>query len=200
MVEAGWCTPPSWDTKLWCTHNQAEISRKKIKFGDLPRWVRSCLKQEPRQSWKFPLRSCEPSDLVPCEQTKSWRVLEPWECEVEKWRWATEKWFPDIRNRGKGVFEGDLQIRNIIWGHKINHSRDSSVLLMNPPLFGRPRFKGSDVSNEKLLLLRALLHLVWHASWHGVLCNANGIHSSKKPTWIGLACSKWAAALIYYVT
>ena len=77
----GWglSTPPSWDKKLWSTQNQAEISRPKIKFGDLPRWVRSCLKQEPRQSWKFPLCSCEPNDLVPCEQTRSWRVLEPWE-------------------------------------------------------------------------------------------------------------------------
>ena len=45
----GWglSTPPSWDTKLWCIQNQAEISRLKIKFGDLPHWVRSCLKQEP---------------------------------------------------------------------------------------------------------------------------------------------------------
>ena len=81
----GWglSTPPSWDKKLWSTQNQAEISRPKIKFGDLPRWVRSCLKQKPTPSWKLPLCSWEPSDLVPCEQTKSWRVLEPWEYEVE---------------------------------------------------------------------------------------------------------------------
>ncbi len=58
------CTPPSWNTKLWCTQNEAEISRLKIKFGDLPRWVRSCWKQKPTQSWKFPLLSWEPSDLV----------------------------------------------------------------------------------------------------------------------------------------
>ena len=68
----GWglSTPPSWDKKLWSTQNQAEISRPKIKFGDLPRWVRSCLKQKPTQSWKFPLHSCEPNDLVPCEPSK----------------------------------------------------------------------------------------------------------------------------------
>ena len=79
----GWglSTPPSWDTKLWCTQNQAEMFRKKIKFGDLPRWVRSCLKQKPKQSWKLPLCSCEPS-LVPANY-RSWRVLEPWEYEVE---------------------------------------------------------------------------------------------------------------------
>ena len=152
------------------------------------------------QSGKLALGSCEPNDLVPCEQIRSCRVLEPWECKVGKWRWATERWFPDIRNRGKEVFEGHLQIRQTVWGHKINHSRDSSVLLMNPPLFGRPRFKGSDVSNEKLLLLRALLHLVWHTSWHRVLCNVNGMHSSKTPTWIGSACHTWLAACIYYVT
>ena len=58
------CTPPSWDTKLWRTQNQAEISRLKIKFGDVPGWVRSCLKQKPTQSWKCPLLSWEPSDLV----------------------------------------------------------------------------------------------------------------------------------------
>ena len=56
--------PASGDAKLWCTQNQAEIFRLKIKFGDLPRWVRSCLKQKPMQSWKFPLRYCETSDLV----------------------------------------------------------------------------------------------------------------------------------------
>ena len=31
-------------------------------------------------------------------------------------------------NSGKRVFEGDLQIRYIIWGHRINHGRDSSIL------------------------------------------------------------------------
>ena len=41
------------------------------KFGNLPRWVWSCLKEEPTQSWKFPLHSCEPSDLVPTEHEPS---------------------------------------------------------------------------------------------------------------------------------
>ena len=75
----GWCNPPSSDTKLWCTQNQAEMFRKKIKFGDLPRWVRSCLKQEPTQSWKFPLCSCEPFESSAywtwAKQKRSWRVL-----------------------------------------------------------------------------------------------------------------------------
>ena len=32
------------------------------------------------------------------------------------------------------------------------------------------------------------------------LCNVNGMHSSKKPTWIGSACFAWLAAFIYYTT
>ena len=35
------------------------------------------------------------SSAMWAEQTKSWRVSEPWECKVEKWRWATERWFRD---------------------------------------------------------------------------------------------------------
>ena len=45
-----------------------------------------------------------------------------------------------------------------------------------------------------------MLHLVWHTSWHRVLCNVNRMHSSKKPTWIGSACFTWLAAFISYVT
>ena len=34
-----------------------------------------------------------------------------------------------------------------MWGHKKKHSRDSSILPMNPQLFGRSRFKGSDAQS-----------------------------------------------------
>ena len=63
----GLCTPPSWDTKLWCIQNQAEMFRKKIKFGAEAAWN---LKQKPKQSWKLRLCSWEPSDLVNLSASK----------------------------------------------------------------------------------------------------------------------------------
>ena len=44
---------------------QAEISTLKIKLGNLPRWVRSHMKQRPTQSWKLALHSS-----VQCESSK----------------------------------------------------------------------------------------------------------------------------------
>ena len=90
----GWglSTPPSWDTTLWCIRNQAEISRLKIKFGDLPRWVRSCLKQKPTPSWKLPLCSWEPNVLVPCEPSKR-GLGGSLNLGNTKWKWAAERFF-----------------------------------------------------------------------------------------------------------
>ena len=68
-LESCTCHFRSWDMKVWRTQNQAAMS-KKIKFGDPPRSVRSCLKQKLMQCGNLALGSCKPNVLVPCKPSK----------------------------------------------------------------------------------------------------------------------------------
>ena len=63
---SGWLgISPAANTKPFLHLEQVDISRQKIKLGDLPHWDRSRLKQRPTQSWKLALHSS-----VPCEANK----------------------------------------------------------------------------------------------------------------------------------
>ena len=96
--ESSTCHFRSWDTKPWCTQNQAEISRKKIKFGDLPLWGRSCLKQKPMQWGNLALGSYEPNVLVPCKPSKR-GLGGSLNLGDAKWRSGDEQWKVDFNTR-----------------------------------------------------------------------------------------------------
>ena len=99
----GRCTLPSWDTKLWCIQNQAEISRLKIKFGDLPE-SEAAWNKNPHRAENFHSVPASLVNLVPTERGPSKRGLGgSYNFGNTKWRWATERWFQDTCFHGKHV-------------------------------------------------------------------------------------------------